>query len=111
MESTLIILGVLLLVDLGIFFLMKPSKGKVRTTIGKVVSILLSLELVVGTIYVAKGGSTISNITGANTQIVRYNVVVLKDNKDEKLSDLKGRIVEINLQVETKRMNEAVKAL
>ena len=74
MKYILIILAVLVLLGLGTFFMMKPakakSKGKVRNAIGKCLSILLSVVLLFGSLYVAQGDSTISNITGANSQVI-----------------------------------------
>ena len=115
MKYILIILAVLVLLGLGTFFMMKPakakSKGKVRNAIGKCLSILLSVVLLFGSLYVAQGDSTISNITGANSQVIRYDVVVLKDHKAEKLSDLKGETVEVNLQVDSEQMQQAIDAM
>lgn len=103
------------LLNVGTFFLMKPSKnkkkGKVRTVIGKFVSILLSVFLLVGSLYIAQGNSLIDAITGANTETTRISVVVMKDSKYKKLSDLKGETIEVNTSAETDKMKEAIEAL
>lgn len=115
MKYVLILLVVLVLLGVGSFFMMKPAKaknkGKVRNAIGKCLSILLSVVLLFGSLYIAQGDSTISNITGADSQVTRYNVVVLKDYKAKELSDLKGKTVEVNLQVETDKMQQAIDAM
>lgn len=115
MKYILILLVVLVLLGVGSFFMMKPAKaknkGKVRNAIGKCLSILLSVVLLFGSLYIAQGDSTISNITGADSQVTRYNVVVLKDHKAKELSDLKGKTVEVNLQVETDKMQQAIDAM
>lgn len=115
MKYILILIVVFILLGLGTFFMMKPSKtknkGKVRNAIGKCLSILLSVVLLFGSLYIAQGDSTISNITGADSQVNRYDVVVLKDYKAEKLSDLKGKTIEVNLQVDTDQMQQAIDAM
>lgn len=94
---------------------MKPSKnkkkGKVRTVIGKFVSILLSVLLLVGSLYIVQRNSLIDAITGANTETTRISVVVMEKSKYKELSDLKGETIEVNMSAETEKMEEAIKAL
>ena len=94
MQYAMIVIAIVVLLCLGTFFLMKPSKkkgtGKVRNIIGKLVSILLSVALLFGTLSIAQGTSVLDAITGANVQTQRYSVVVLKDSSYKTLSDLKG---------------------
>lgn len=115
MKYVFIIIGVLVLFCLLSFFLMKPSKKKKKSTtrniIGKIVSILLSLVLLMGSLYVAKGNSVIDKITGANSQTTRISVMVLKDSSYEKLSDLKDETILTNTSVDTDKMEEAIEAL
>ena len=115
MLYAIIVIILVALLNVGIFFLMKPSKnkkkGKVRTVIGKFVSILLSVLLLVGSLYIAQGNSLIDAITGANTEITRISVVVMKDSKYKKLSDLKGETIEVNTSAETDKMKEAIEGL
>ena len=115
MKYTLIIIVVLALLCLLNFLLMKPSKekgkSKVRNVIGKILSILLSILLLLGSLYIAKGDSTISTITGADKQITRVSVVVLKDSGYEKLSDLKNQTIETCTSEEPDLMKEAIKEL
>ena len=98
MQYALIIIAIVVLLCVGTFFLMKPSKkkgtGKVRNIIGKLVSILLSVALLFGTLSIAQGTSVLDAITGANVQTQRYSVVVLKDSSYKTLSDLKGETIE-----------------
>lgn len=97
------------------FFLMKKSKtkgkGKVRNIIGKVLSILLSVVLLVGTLYVAQSDSTIASITGADSQTTRISVMVLKDSKYSQLSDLKGKTLAYNGNVDLSEQDGMDKAL
>ena len=93
-----ILSGVLAILCLFMFLLMKPSKkegkGKVREYIGKIISLLFSIDLLLATVYVAQGDSVLGNITGANTQTTRFSVYVLEESSYEKLSDLSGMIIE-----------------
>ena len=115
MLYAIIVIILVALLNVGIFFLMKPSKnkkkGKVRTVIGKFVSILLSVLLLVGSLYIAQGNSLIDAITGANTATTRISVVVMEKSKYKELSDLKGETIEVNMSAETEKMEEAIKAL
>ena len=115
MLYAIIVIILFALLNVGIFFLMKPSKnkkkGKVRTVIGKFVSILLSVLLLVGSLYIAQGNSLIDAITGANTETTRISVVVMEKSKYKELSDLKGETIEVNMSAETEKMEEAIKAL
>ena len=73
MQYAMIVIAIVVLLCLGTFFLMKPSKkkgtGKVRNIIGKLVSILLSVALLFGTLSIAQGTSVLDAITGANTTL------------------------------------------
>lgn len=115
MRYAIMVIVLVVLLCVGTFFLMKPSKeknkGKVRTVIGKVVSVILSVILLVGSLYIAQGNSVIDSITGADTQTTRISVVVKKDSKYEKLSDLKNQTIEVNSSVEEDKMKEAIEAL
>ncbi len=117
MKYAIIIIALIALLGIGMFFLMKPShekgKGKVRTVIGKVISILLSILLLIGSLYIAKGDSTLSSITGANEQTTRFSVIVLKDSKYESLSDLKNETIQVNNSVsdEKEMQSKAIEAV
>lgn len=115
MLYAIIVVILVALLNVGIFFLMKPSKnkkkGKVRTVIGKFVSILLSVLLLVGSLYIAQGNSLIDAITGANTETTHISVVVMEKSKYKELSDLKGETIEVNMSAEAEKMEEAIKAL
>ena len=97
MYTMMIIVGVLVLLLIS-FLLMKPSKkaqsGNVRTIIGKIISVILSLGLLFGSLSVAKGDSVLSKITGADSQTTRISVIVLKDSIFKDVKDLKGQTIE-----------------
>lgn len=117
MLYTMVVIGVVVLLALFSFALMKPSKkdekGKVRNIIGKIISILLSVLLMVGSLYVAQGNSVLDAITGANEKTTRISLVVLKESDYQSVSDLKNKTIEANLDDEdnVKYMNQAIEAL
>lgn len=113
-----IILAVLLLLLVGTFFLMKPSKKKnknkksVREYAGKILSLLLSIVMLIGTIYIAKGDSTLSSITGANEQTNRFVVMVLNNSPYQDLDDLTNKTVEMSNMYDTEQnYNDSKNAL
>lgn len=115
MQYALIVIAIVVLLCLATFFLMKPSKkagkGKVRNIIGKLVSILLSVALLFGTLSIAQGTSVLDSITGANVQTQRYSVVVLEDSSYQKLSDLKNETVETVSTVDEENAKKAIEAM
>lgn len=115
MKYTAIIIGLLLLLCLGTFFLMKPSKeenkGVVRSTVGKVISLVLSIVLLLVTIPVSKSDSVLNTITSANKETTRISLVVLKNSSYKSLSDLKGRTIEASNDSENDYMQAAINQL
>lgn len=115
MQYAMIVIAIVVVLCLGTFFLMKPSKkkgtGKVRNIIGKLVSILLSVALLFGTLSIAQGTSVLDAITGANIQTQRYSVVVLKDSSYKQLSDLKNETVETVSSVDEENAQKAIEAM
>ena len=67
------LVGVLFVLLLVSFFLMKPSKkdgkGKTREAVGKLVSLLLSVVLIIGSIYIGQGNDVLAGLTGAKEKI------------------------------------------
>ena len=115
MKYLLILIALVALLCVGTFFLMKPSskkgQGNIRNIIGKVVSLILSVVLLIGSLYVAKGNSVLDLISGANTQTTRMSLLVLKDSQYNDVSDLKNKTIEINNSVDEENMSKALEAL
>lgn len=115
MKYLLILIAVVVLLCVGTFFLMKPSskkgQGNVRNIIGKVVSLVLSVLLLIGSLYIAKGNSVLDLISGANTQTTRMSLLVLNDSEYKEISDLKNQTIEVNNVVDEENMAEAIKEL
>ena len=103
------------------FALMKPKrkhhdghhhhhhKTKPREIVGKVISLVLSIVMIIGAVLVSKGHSTLDDITNANTKSTHYAIIVLKDSKINSLSDIKNESIEYCLQYdEEKDMNKVI---
>lgn len=109
----IILVAVLAVLALLMYFFMKPAKGKhavnARQSIGKIISLVLSIVLLISSVYVAKGSSTLNKISGADTKTVHYAILVLKDSKIGSLSDIKNESIEYNLQYDDKKdMNQII---
>ncbi|MCD7808881.1 MAG: LCP family protein [Erysipelotrichaceae bacterium] len=113
MKYAIIAIAVLAIIDILVALLMKPSngKGKVRNVIGKVVSLLLSILLMIGSLYVAQGNSALDSISGTTTQTNRMVVVVLDESSYESLSDISGQTIEINNSDDSDHLATAIAAL
>ncbi|WP_028043607.1 LCP family protein [Candidatus Stoquefichus massiliensis] len=115
MKYLLILIALVVLLCVGTFFLMKPSskkgQGNVRNIVGKVVSLILSVLLLVGSLYIAKGNSVLDLISGANTQTTRMSLLVLNDSQYKEISDLKNQTIEVNNAVDEENMSKALDEL
>mgnify|MGYP000852284298 CR=1 FL=1 len=94
---------------------MKPNKKehhhktKPREIIGKVLSLILSVLMVFGSVMINKGYSTLDDITNSNTKSTHYAIVVLKSSKISSLSELQNESIEYCLQYdEEKDMNQVI---
>lgn len=114
---TIGVIVIVLVLALFSFLLMKPSKkegkGKIRNVIGKIISLILSVLLMVGSLYIAQGNSVLDSISNANTKTTRISLVVMDESEYHKVSDLKNKDVEVNQDDEdnAKYMEEAIEAL
>lgn len=103
LPTTYAVMVGMILVLLGFisFALMKPNKKehhhktKPREIIGKVLSLLLSVLMVFGSVMINKGYSTLDDITNSNTKSTHYAIVVLKSSKIDSLSELQNESIDI----------------
>ena len=117
----LIILGlVLVALELGMYVWLQPyklrhhhhdKKGKTRYLIGKIVSLGLSVLMVVGSLAVSKGYKSIDEMFNGNKEEITYSVVVLKNSSYKKLSDLNGKSIGIQPNVDTTNQNYILKEI
>ena len=92
----LILFIVLLLLLVGMFFFTKTKKqvddGKVaiRPIVGKIISILLSIVMLIASSMLMKTEGAIAKITGNDTQTTVISLMTLKDSKFNSADDLKA---------------------
>ena len=110
-----IALLLLLLMCYALMSVSKKRKKKKQPTgriiFGKVLSLLLSICLAFGSIYLAKTNSTLDAIGGANTQTHTYALYVKADSSVEEVSQLTNPKVGVNLMTDTDNMNTAISEL
>lgn len=68
----------------------KENEHPIRVTFFKLIHIILSVVLVVGSMYVMKGSDFLASITGGGDQTIEMDVVVLKSAPYQYIDDLKG---------------------
>lgn len=69
-------------------------KNVIVAQLGKLVSIVLSILLIIVTINVEKSNSMLEQITNSDSQVIRLNVIVMKDSGVEKLEELVDKDIE-----------------
>lgn len=90
----------------------KKDIGIFRKSIAKVFSILLSIVLIVASIYIYKGNPTLNEMTGANVQTTRYSVIVLNENTFDNVKFLKGKTIQMcNINDKEGIVKKAINAL
>ncbi|WP_164121604.1 LCP family protein [Sharpea azabuensis] len=116
----LIILGMVLVVLLlGMFAWLQPNKrrhhhdqkGKTRYLSGKIVSFILSVLMIIGSVGVGSGTSKFNKMFGDNKEEITYSVIVLKSSSYKKLSDLNGRTIGVQPNVDTTNQNYVLKEI
>ena len=117
LPTTYAVMVGMILVLLGFinYTLMKPNKKehhhktKPREIVGKVISLLLSVLMVFGSVMINKGYSTLDDITNSNTKSAHYAIVVLKSSKINSLSELQNESIEYCLQYDKEKdMNQVI---
>ena len=94
-----IVIGIIvaLLILLGIF--VYKTKGKMNW-FAKILSLVLSLFLVIGSGYAMKGGNLLSSVTGASKDTHVISIIVKKDSSYKTLADLKDLEIGANVQMD-----------
>lgn len=107
-----ILVGIICLLDLVMFILMRNEQNKsIKTIIGKVCSLIMSLLLIVGSFYIAKGDATLENISGANKDTYTYSVITKKDSEIKDVKDLSDKKIAMNMQEDLQYFTRSLSAL
>lgn len=116
----LIIIGmVLVILLLGMFAWLQPNKrrhhhdqkGKTRYLSGKIVSFILSVLMIIGSVGVGSGTSKFNKMFDDNKEEITYSVIVLKNSSYKKLADLNGRTIGIQPNIDTTNQNYVLKEI
>lgn len=105
------VLILLFLIAALLMYMGDRNKKSKKGIIGKVMSILMSIALIIGLIYVVQGNNTLGNITGSNVQTHTYSLNVLVDSEFETIKDLDGHKVLINEATSDEYFTEVLEEL
>lgn len=112
--STPVSVGLGLLIIIFFFIMLsgqkkqKEGKRSKRSIITKVISLLISILLMVGTTYVIRGDAFFDNVSEAKTQKYLISVITMKDSEATKLSQLDGKNFGVSYQHDTTTIAKAI---
>ncbi len=101
----------LLLLLINIVLITRTEERSKKNLFSKILSLILSLALLIGTIYVVRGDSFLRSITGAKTDTHEVSVVVMKDKAYESLDDVKSFEFGANLLMDNQNITEALEIM
>ncbi|HEY4538311.1 MAG TPA: LCP family protein [Erysipelothrix sp.] len=106
-------LGTLLLVTLlTVLLVLKTDEPSNKNVLSKILSSIISLALLVGTLYLVRGDSFIKDVTGASKDTHVVSVVVLKDKPYETLADVENEFIfGANDRMDAKNIKKALDSL
>ncbi|MBO5461451.1 MAG: LytR family transcriptional regulator, partial [Ruminococcus sp.] len=100
------VIGVLAIFVLAIFIGQFLSKKNAIT--GKVISVLLSIILLIGTIFILKTNNTVEEVSGGDTKKDRIVVAVLADDPAQTIQDAKDYNFGVQYKLKTEQITTAV---
>lgn len=84
----------------------RDNEHSVRVTFLKLVHIILSVVLIVGSLYAMKGSHFLDSITGGGDQTIEMDVVVLNSSSYQTLKDLTGLEFGANTAIDAVNINK-----
>lgn len=108
MKYWLIVVGIFLVLWLLVFFILKNKKNSVKQMWLRIVSLVLSILIAIGSVAAYKGVSVLNNITGGKYQTQVISVVVLKESSYKKIKDLEGKKLGYVSAIDTENVNKAL---
>lgn len=85
-----IVCGLLLLLVLAVYLLVRKVRHKVPFIIGIILMLLVVAFMGFGSLYIYKTVNTIDTITGVNTEVAQIGVYVMNDDAAETINDASG---------------------
>lgn len=110
----LLLVGVILLLTVlfVLLSLMKKKRGKKsKKTVTKVISVILSIVLFVGSFYLFKTGDVLSKILGSDYETHSVLVYVMKDSSYNRITDLEGKKFGVVSKYDQKNIDTAVEKI
>ena len=94
-----IIVGAIAFLFIALTTFVLKTSGKMNW-FAKIISLLISLMLVVGSGYAMKGGNLLAKVTGANKDTHVISIIVKKDSNYKTLGDLNDVMIGANVQMD-----------
>lgn len=105
----LILLVLVLLFFVGYAFLSQLTRR--YRTLGKVLSVVMSLVLVLGSYFLVQTRSMLSDISGKSTKTDEMSIVVLKEDPAESINDTIDYFYGINEIIDREKSNEVIASI
>lgn len=106
-----IICGVLLLLVLIVYLLVRKIRHKIPFVTGVILMLFVTLVMGLGSLYIYKTIHTIDNITGVNTEIAQIGVYVLSEDSADSINSALDYQFGILASLDRESTDETVKQL
>ena len=97
------------------FFIMRSGQKRQkqglhskRLIITKIISLIMSIILMIGTAYAIRSNNFLDNVSDAKTQKYLISVITMKNNEANKLSDLDGKNFGVSYQNDSTTIAKAI---
>ncbi|WP_249029410.1 LCP family protein [Tannockella kyphosi] len=107
----IVIIAILILFFIFMFRKMKKNEKRKRNIFYKLISVLVSVCMLIGSVYILQGSNLLSSITGGTTQVQTVSVIVLNDSGYEELTDIDGLSLGVNLNTDEANISQALSSL
>lgn len=110
-----VILGLLLIVSSAYmtsgYRRLKRDNKLARLVVSRMLSLFISVIMILGSVYIYRGNSFITNITGESYQTRVIGVYVLKNSSISQVKEIKGKTVGYSLSQSKAKTETTIKAL
>lgn len=106
-----IVCGVLILLVLIVYLLVRKIRHKVPFIIGVVLMLLVVAVMGFGSLYIYKTVNTIDNITGVNTEVAKIGVYVMNDDAADSINAASGYTFGILASLDRESTDDTVNQL
>ncbi len=110
-KSVYFLVTLTLLTVMMLALVLKTTENTRKNIISKIISALLSLVLLIGTIGVIQGDSLLKKVTGATVDTHLISVVVMEESPYESIEDVKDFVFGVNETMDADNISEAKKQL